>query len=200
MYLDRELSLLAFQRRVLGEARNPSQPLLERVKFLSILFSNVDEFFMVRVALLNQKVDATNSPAATEHLERIGNELRQLLADAYEVWRDLQQELARAGICVRDFSEVSKAEQAALNTYFRDVIYPVLTPLAFDPGRPFPHISNLSLNLAVIVADRMGAKRFARVKIPDTFPALANPANVGAPAEQSGQVTFVWLEQLILAI
>src|SRR6187402_3646530 len=76
LYLDRELSLLAFQRRVLGEARDTRNPLLERVKFLSILFSNIDEFFMVRVALLNQRVDATNDLAATEHLERIGNELR----------------------------------------------------------------------------------------------------------------------------
>lgn len=190
LYLDRELSLLTFQRRVLGEARNAAQPLLERVKFLSILFSNVDEFFMVRVALLNQRVEATNDAAATEHLERIGNELRRLLGDAYDVWRELQRELSDAGILVRDYRDVSAEEQAALDAYFREVIYPVLTPLAFDPGRPFPHISNLSLNLAVIVADRQGTKRFARVKIPDTFPALATTG--------SG-TTFVWLEQLILA-
>jgi polyphosphate kinase len=193
LYLDREMSLLAFQRRVLGEARNPKQPLLERVKFLSILFSNIDEFFMVRVAILNQKVDETNDPAATEHLERIGDELRRLLADAYAVWADLRAALAAEGILVRDYADLNEVEKAHLNAYFHEVIYPVLTPLAFDPGRPFPHISNLSLSLAVIVADRKGVKRFARVKIPNSFPLLATLA-----PSPDGQ-TFVWLEQLILA-
>jgi polyphosphate kinase len=193
LYLDREMSLLAFQRRVLGEARNPAQPLLERVKFLSILFSNIDEFFMVRVAILNQKVDDTNDPAATEHLERIGDELRRLLSEAYAVWNDLRPELAKEGILIREYADLTPAEQAHLNAYFQEVIFPVLTPLAFDPGRPFPHISNLSLSLAVIVADRKGVKRFARVKIPNSFPLLAT-----LPASAEGQ-TFIWLEQLILA-
>ena len=187
LYLDREMSLLAFQRRVLGEARDPSNPLLERIKFLSILFSNIDEFFMVRVALLNQKVEASTDPYATEHLERIGDELRQLYADAYALWRDLESEAAQTGIVLRDYNTLRGAEKADVDTYFQDVILPVLTPLAFDPGRPFPHISNLSLNLAVIVRDSTRAKRFARVKIPDTFPALVS-LSPGA---------FLWLEQLI---
>ncbi|MEO5922911.1 MAG: polyphosphate kinase 1 [Bryobacteraceae bacterium] len=195
LYLDREMSLLAFQRRVLGEARDPRNPLLERVKFLAILFSNIDEFFMVRVALLNQKVDSSkNDPAATEHLERIGNELRKLLGEAYAVWRELDLALSQAGVDIREYRNLTEKERDALDTYFHDVVYPVLTPLAFDPGHPFPHISNLSLNLAVIVKDLAGARKFARVKIPDTFPSL-----VAATADPTAPQTFVWLEQLIRA-
>jgi polyphosphate kinase len=198
LYLDREMSLLAFQRRVLGEARDVRNPLLERVKFLAILFSNIDEFFMVRVALLNQKVDASKSdPAATEHLERIGNELRKLLAEAYAVWRELDLALAQVGVDIREYRNLTEVERDSLDSYFHDVVYPVLTPLAFDPGHPFPHISNLSLNLAVIVSDRAGARRFARVKIPDTFPALVSSSR-GAGEPGTAQ-TFVWLEQLIRA-
>ncbi len=195
LYLDREMSLLAFQRRVLGEARDVRNPLLERVKFLAILFSNIDEFFMVRVALLNQKVDSNkNDPAATEHLERIGNELRKLLTEAYGVWRELDLALSQAGVDIREYRNLTEKERDALDTYFNDVVYPVLTPLAFDPGHPFPHISNLSLNLAVIVKDLAGARKFARVKIPDTFPSL-----VAASTDTNASQTFVWLEQLIRA-
>ncbi|MEP6963303.1 MAG: polyphosphate kinase 1, partial [Acidobacteriota bacterium] len=194
LYLDRELSLLAFQRRVLSEARDASNPLLERVKFLSILFSNIDEFFMVRVAILNQKADSSpKDPRPTEHLERIGNNLRALLSEAYEVWSELRPALAETGIFVRDYRELSDSERAPLDAYFHDVVYPTLTPLAFDPGRPFPHISNLSMNLAVILKDRNGAERFARVKIPDTFPSLV----VAGHPESPGKPTLVWLEQLI---
>lgn len=194
LYLDREMSLLAFQRRVLAEARDTRNPLLERVKFLSILFSNIDEFFMVRVALLNQKVDSSkNDLRATEHLERIGNELRTLLSDAYAVWLELDLALSQAGIDIREYRNLTETEREALDSYFHDVVYPVLTPLAFDPGHPFPHISNLSLNLAVIVKDLNGARKFARVKIPDAFPALVSAAQTEV------QQTFVWLEQLIRA-
>lgn len=197
LYLDRELSLLAFQRRVLNEARDVRNPLLERVKFLSILFSNIDEFFMVRVALLNQQVDSSkNAAVATEHLERIGNELRKLLTEAYAVWRELDLALSQVGVEIREYRHLTEAERDSLDAYFHDVVYPVLTPLAFDPGHPFPHISNLSLNLAVIVRDLAGARKFARVKIPDTFPALVS-ASQSSPVH--GQQTFVWLEQLIRA-
>ena len=195
LYLDREMSLLAFQRRVLGEARDVRNPLLERVKFLSILFSNIDEFFMVRVALLNQKVDSSKGdPVATEHLERIGNELRKLLEEAYGVWRELDLALSQVGIDIREYRNLTELQRDSLDTYFQDVVYPVLTPLAFDPGHPFPHISNLSMNLAVIVKDLSGARKFARVKIPDTFPTL-----VKVSGDPSSQQTFVWLEQLIQA-
>src|SRR4051812_16644481 len=132
LYLDREMSLLAFQRRVLGEARDVRNPLLERAKFLAILFSNIDEFFMVRVALLNQKVDSNkNDAAATEHLERIGNELRKLLTEAYGVWRELDLALSQAGVDIREYRNLKEHERDTLDTYFHDVVYPVLTPLAF---------------------------------------------------------------------
>ena len=195
LYLDREISLLAFQRRVLDEARDPTNPLLERVKFLSILSSNLDEFFMVRVAILRQKGDALMPDGPVhEQMERISTEMRSLLADAYEAWRDLELALAQAGIDLRDYGDLHHRERAALDTYFRQSVYPILTPLASDTGRPFPLISNLSLNLAVTVRDDKGAERFARVKVPDTLPQLVAVPDTGSAP---GRVTLIWLEQLI---
>jgi polyphosphate kinase len=153
LYLDRELSSLAFQRRVLEEASDPENPLLERVKFLSIMFSNLDEFFMVRVAVLKQKTPGGSPDGVAERLERIRADVKKLMEDAYETWRELQSALGQAGIEVRSYGDLTHRERSALESYFRQVVYPVLTPLAFDPGRPFPHISNLSLNLAVAVRD-----------------------------------------------
>src|SRR5271156_259901 len=196
LYVDRELSLLAFQRRVLEEAKDPANALLERVKFLSILFSNLDEFFMVRVAVLKQKA-ATNvlDGCVVEQLEHIRADVKQLMEDAYVIWRDISSALEAAGIGLRDYSQLTHRERSAMEAYFRQVVYPVLTPLAFDPGRPFPHISNLSLNLAVAVRDSKGVERFARVKVPDTLPQL-----VPVPQEQGsgGRPVMIWLEQLII--
>jgi polyphosphate kinase len=194
LYLDREISLLAFQRRVLEEAQDSANPLLERVKFLSILFSNLDEFFMVRVAVLKQKA-ATNTldGFVADQLERIRADVKQLMQDAYVAWREISAALEAAGIGLRDYSQLTNRERSAMEAYFRQVVYPVLTPLAFDPGRPFPHISNLSLNLAVAVRDSKGVERFARVKIPDTLPQLV-------PVEQAAgpRPVLIWLEQLII--
>src|SRR5579872_2607402 len=193
LYIDRELSLLAFQRRVLEEAQDSENPLLERVKFLSILFSNLDEFYMVRFAVLKQKVSTTVVDGiANEQLEQIRACVKDLVADAYLTWREISAALAGAGIEIRDYSLLNARERAAMDTYFRQVVYPVLTPLAFDPGRPFPHISNLSLNLAVAVRDAKGVERFARVKVPDTLPQLV-------PVEQGsgGRPVMVWLDQVI---
>jgi len=195
LYVDRELSLLAFQRRVLQEAQDPENPLLERVKFLSILFSNIDEFFMVRVAVLKQKSESVDGPLA-EQLERIRSEVKTLMSEAYDTWRELNGALAQNGIEVREYSDLTIRERGAMEAYFRQVVYPVLTPLAYDPGRPFPHISNLSLNLAVAIRDRNGVERFARVKIPDTLPQLVP---VSMPDQPAGvRPPSVWLEQLIV--
>ena len=144
---------------MLEEAQDPANPLLERVKFLSILFSNLDEFFMVRVAVLKQKAASEcrwMAPVA-EQLERIRAEVKQLMAERL---RDLARARSRArrrpeSNCAI-IRELTNRERGAMEAYFRQVVYPVLTPLAFDPGRPFPHISNLSLNLAVAVRDSQG--------------------------------------------
>src|SRR5271155_4465488 len=110
LYLDRELSLLAFQRRVLEEAQDPDNALLERVKFLTILFSNLDEFFMVRVAVLKQKVSTTLLDGSPEHLERIRAEVKQLFAEAYQTWRELETALGAAGIELREYSQLTNRE------------------------------------------------------------------------------------------
>ena len=207
LHLDREQSLVAFQRRVLEEARDSSSPLLERVKFLSILFSNLDEFFMVRVAALKQKL-ASNAPEnVAESLDRIRADVKKLNQEAYGTWQELLLEIQQAGIDLRDYSDLNERERRHAQAYFHEVVYPVLTPLAVDRGRPFPHISNLSLNLAVKVRDARGV-HFARVKIPDTLPQIvivgpANKLGLHVPASTQGglhgQPPMIWLEQLVAA-
>ena len=208
LYLSRELSLLEFQRRVLEEAQDPDNPLLERVKFLSIFGSNLDEFFMVRVAgLLKQIASRTGEVgidglSAAEQLELIRKQVTALGGEASEFWRNqILPGLETAGIRVLDFASLDAEERAALDSYFLENVFPVLTPLAFDPGRPFPHISDRSLNLAVVVGDKRGGEQFARVKIPDILPQLI-PMRPASPApRKSGHAgaSFVWLEQLIAA-
>ena len=210
LYLDRELSLLAFQRRVLEEAEDSSNPLLERVKFLSILSSNLDEFFMVRVAVLKQKLASDGRFPLAEQLEVIRDDVTQLMERAYRCFREqLLPTLEENGIELLQYSSLSKGERASLETYFQHTVFPVLTPLAFDPGRPFPHISNLSLNIAVVVRDKEGVDHFARVKVPETLPKLlpVPNANSDAPGGANRELVelprvrqaFVWLEQVIMA-
>jgi polyphosphate kinase len=200
LYIDRELSLLAFQRRVLEEAQNSSNPLLERVKFLSILASNLDEFFMVRVAVLKQKAATSDLDGSVQaQIDQIRADVKQLTKDAYACWREVAAALETAGIELRDYSQLTAKQRESVESYFRQVVFPVLTPLAFDPGRPFPHISSLSLNLAVAVRDDKGVERFARVKVPDTLPQMV-PVDqpTGSPPAGSRPV-LVWLEQVIIA-
>jgi polyphosphate kinase len=208
LYFNRELSLLEFQQRVLHEARNPKNPLLERIKFLSIVSSNLDEFFMVRVAGLQkqaasgaQETSADGLPAANQ-LQLIRQEVRRLVEEIQSLLRDtLLPALEREGIRLPDISSLPQDKQAALNSYFLQEVFPVLTPLAFDPGRPFPHISSGSLNLAVVVGDNQGNENFARVKVPDSLPRLVpvSPSlRHGKPVKSDkAESTFVWLEQLI---
>ena len=148
LYINRELSLLAFQRRVLEEAQDETNPLLERLKFLSIVGSNLDEFFMVRVAGLKRQVEAGSpevgpdgmSPA--DQLEAIRTEVNALMTNAARCYRrQLAPALEEAGIYVRTFHSLSEAQQNRARKYFESSVFPVLTPLAFDPGRPFPHNS-----------------------------------------------------------
>src|SRR5215470_9915781 len=210
LYINRELSLLEFQRRVLHEARDPENPLLERVKFLSIVSSNLDEFFMVRVAGLQkqaasgaQDASVDGLPAANQ-LQLIRQEVRGLVEELQDLLRDtLLPALEREGIRILDISRLSQGERSSLDSYFLREVFPVLTPLAFDPGRPFPHISSGSLNLAVVVGDNQGTENFARVKVPDSLPRLVPVASNSRQAKvsksQKSEVKFVWLEQLIIA-
>jgi polyphosphate kinase len=210
LYVNRELSLLAFQRRVLEEAQDETNPLLERVKFLSILGSNLDEFFMIRVAGLMRQVEAGTpelSPdglSAAEQLDAIRTEVANLLATAHKVLRrQLLPALEKAGIKIRDYSQLSPAQKSRAEKYFNDTVFPILTPLAFDPGRPFPHISNLSLNLAVQIRDSEGLEHFARVKVPATLPQLVSVDLVHKRATKESRgaksQTFVWIEDVMAA-
>ncbi|MBI2816949.1 MAG: polyphosphate kinase 1 [Acidobacteria bacterium] len=210
LYFNRELSLLQFQKRVLQEGQDPANPLLERVKFLSILGSNIDEFFMVRVAGLLKQVASGSTEvgidgrSAMVQLAMIRQEVRRLSEEAQAFFRDdLLPALECEGIRVRDYSSLNREERAAANEYFQKNVFPVLTPLAFDPSRPFPHISSRSLNLAVVVADSQGIEHFARVKVPDTLAQLVPLVPLTQPIDSPGsprrEVSFVWLEQLIAA-
>jgi polyphosphate kinase len=207
LFVNRALSLLAFQRRVFDEARDPSNPLLERLRFLSIVASNLDELFMIRVAGLKQQLAAGVSEVPPDGLtvaEQLAAVRREALAISRALSRCLHDELipalAGAGIHLLDHPQLDARQLAHARAYFEDLVFPVLTPLAFDPGRPFPHISNLSLNLAVLLEGEDGTERFARVKVPDTLPRLVPLGRAGGP-RQGGKgphpQSFVWLEQVI---
>ncbi|MFI7383566.1 RNA degradosome polyphosphate kinase [Streptomyces sp. NPDC049813] len=173
-FLDRERSWLAFNERVLELAEDPDTPLLERANFLAIFASNLDEFFMVRVAGLKRRIAtgvATRSASGLqprEVLELIWNRSRELMARHAACYQDdVSPALADEGIHVVRWPELTEKEQARLYTLFMQQIFPVLTPLAVDPAHPFPYISGLSLNLAVVVSNPVsGHRHFARVKVP----------------------------------
>jgi polyphosphate kinase len=201
LYLNRELSLLAFQRRVLEEASDPDNALLERVKFLSIFGSNLDEFFMVRVAGLTQKVEANSQDIGvdgrtpSQQIEAIRQEVTQLLSEAYELLTNqLLPTLETQGIRFRDYYSLTPEEKGRMESYFLRTVFPVLTPLAFDPGRPFPHISNLSLNIAVVVKGSDDREHFARVKVPDTLTQIVRVSDAAGP-----ESSYLWLEDLVIA-
>jgi polyphosphate kinase len=177
-YLNRELSWLEFNARVLHEARDERNPLLERVKFLAIFAGNLDEFFQVRVAGLRQQIEAgavTRSPDGRtpgEQLAAARDRVLALVADQSAVFVDVRRALAREGVHIVDYTNVPE-HHAVLRQRFIDEIFPVLTPLAVDPGHPFPYISTLSLSIAVGLRDpETGERVFARVKVPQILPRL----------------------------
>ncbi len=209
-YINRELGMLTFQERVLEEAFDESNPILERVKFTSILGSNLDEFFMVRVGGLKMQINAgitKPSPdglTPAEQLAAIRKRALQLMVQARDhLRRELLPQLNDAGIHVLDYHELTQKQQESIKDYFNEIIFPVLTPLAFDPGHPFPHISNLSLNLAVIIRDQGGVDHFARIKVPETLPRLVPIKRSSGGVRRDGTVPhhhyFVWVEQVIAA-
>jgi polyphosphate kinase len=201
LYINRELSWLAFNARVLAQAADPRQPLLERVKFLAIVGSNLDEFFMIRVATLQKQMrtgrESISPDGLTTHqqLTIVRERALAMLAEQGLMWeRQLRPELAGHGIAFLDPSDYTDEIATYLRDYFAREIAPVLTPLAFDPGHPFPHISNLSKNLAVVVKHD-GRTKFARVKLPPVVPRfIALPARL-----RSAATTFAFLEDVVCA-
>src|SRR5215467_14125016 len=177
LYLNRELSWLAFNARVLHEALDTRTPLLERVKFLSIFSANLDEFYMVRIAGLRRQVAAGVVARAydgltpQEQLDAIDAEVARLTKLQRGCLGGLLAELAPHGVRLLAVSDLTPTEWRAIDEYFESQIFPVLTPLAVDPGHPFPYISNLSLSIAAEVRDPEGGEvRFARVKVPRSLP------------------------------
>ena len=178
LYLNRELSWLEFNRRVLHEAIDPRTPLLERLKFLGIFSSNLDEFFQVRVAGLKQQVVAgivertADGMTPEDQLSAISAVVRELVRQhRHCLMNDVLPTLAAHGVKLyQRFGELSQADREYADAYFHANVFPVLTPLAVDPGHPFPYISNLSLSLAVALRGADGEERFARVKVPKILP------------------------------
>jgi len=201
LFINRELSWLEFNERVLEESRDSRHPLLERVKFLSIVSSNLDEFFMIRVAAIREQVLAgvaeTTPDGRTplQQLQAIHDRVERMIRDMASCFGDdLLPALGEAGITLLQMPALTAEERSSLTDLFAREIYPVLTPLAFDPGHPFPYISNLSLSLAVVVRTPEGVERFARVKVPDVLSRL-----VRIPGVDDTTFRFVWLEDLISA-
>ena len=177
-FIDRELTWLDFNERVLEQAEDRTLPLLERAWFLAIFSSNLDEFYMVRVAGLKRRIAAGITPVrasgldAKQVLELITSRAKKLTAAQAELFQnDVRPAMAQAGIEITDWKSLNQEERDKLTRYFRYRVYPVLTPLAVDPSHPFPYISGLSLNLAVMLRNpRSGKNHFARIKLPDSLP------------------------------
>ncbi|HSY15474.1 MAG TPA: hypothetical protein VK816_05775, partial [Jatrophihabitantaceae bacterium] len=200
-YSNRELSWLAFNARVLALGEDRRQPLLERMKFLAIFASNLDEFYMVRIAGLKRRAEmglqirSADGLSPREILAKLTEQTRELAerhARCFQV--DIAPALAAEGIRIVHWDTLEDEPRARLAEYFRAKIFPVLTPLAVDPAHPFPYISGLSLNLAVLVRDPdSGIERFARVKVPNNVPRFVVVSRSATEAE------FLPLEELIAA-
>ncbi|MDJ0732680.1 MAG: polyphosphate kinase 1 [Nostocaceae cyanobacterium] len=206
-YLNRELSWLEFNSRVFHEACDPRTPLLERLKFIAITSSNLDEFFMVRVAGLKQQVEARVSKLTfdgrtpQQQLDDISFALRPLVAQKHQHFEQvLRPQLVKHGIHILNYIELNSKQRSFIDNYFEEQIFPVLTPLAVDPSHPFPYISNLSLNLAVVVKNPDTEEElFARVKVPRVLPRFVTlPADLGIKHNGKPDVwTGIPLEQAI---
>ena len=210
LYINRELSLLEFQRRVLEEALDERNPLLERLKYLTHFGSNMDEFFMVRVSGIRKQVEAhimevfpdgLTPPEVLAATRKLSIELYRTALNCLN--KKILPQLDKAGIHLMDYHKLTESQAKKVDDYFKEVVYPVLTPLALDPGHPFPHISNLSLNLAIVIRDKKGNEKFARLKVPDTLSRLVPIKRSSGSSRKDGTIPhhhyFVWLEQVIMA-
>jgi polyphosphate kinase len=206
---NREVSWLEFDRRVLDEAMKENQPLLERLKFLSIFSTNLDEFFMIRVSGLKEQIEENVSElsldglTALEQLKEIGKRLRPLLKKQVSYLHEtVLPELAAAGITVEPYKSLDIKDRKKLDKYFRDYLFPILTPQSVDSSHPFPYISNLSLNIGLFIEPNRNftqpnlkhlfkQKRFTRIKLPPTVPRLV-------PIDDK-KTRFALLEEVIIA-
>ncbi len=199
IFFNRELSWLDFNARVLEEALNTNNPLLERLKFLAIFSSNLDEFFMIYVSGMRERVSQETGKRPTEEsviadLKGIKLKLEPLLQSVQKCLNTLLSDLSSHGIRLIPYSELNPEQKINLTNFFEREVYSVLTPLAVDPGHPFPYISNLSMNLAVVIRDpRTGHRRFARVKVPEppTLPRIVPVSHA--------RHTYVLMEDVIIA-
>lgn len=208
-FFNRDLSWVEFNRRVLDEALNPELPLLDKVKFISIFCSNLDEFYMIRVAGLKEqiaeKIQTTSLDGLTpiEQLKGIEQKVKPLINTITSYWQDtILPQLNQNSVFITKLEKLPENYKIILSNYFKKEIFPILTPLAFDPGRPFPYISNLSLSLAVLIEAPKGERHFARVKVPTILPRLL-PINKilengGVRADElNSTFYFLWIEDFI---
>jgi polyphosphate kinase len=192
LYINRELSWLEFNARVLALAENPAVPLLERCKFLAIFASNLDEFFMVRIAVQQEAVEDGRPPSTWDRMPRedvlaaAAQRVRELVARQSEIWHDqVLPELVANGIDVAGYGDLDFAERREADEHFERLVFPALTPLAVGPAQPFPYISGLSLNLGMMVRDPIeGESRFARLKVPPRLPRLMSAGARLVPIEE----------------
>lgn len=208
LYINRELSWIRFNRHVLDEALDTTHPLLERVKFLAIFANNLDEFFMIRVSGLQRQLSKgvlkapPDGMTPSQQLDAIHERLLPDLLAQNDCWhQDLLPKMAAAGIHIHTYDDLNETQKSAMHKFFVDEVFPVLTPLAFDSSHPFPFISNLSLNLAIIVRDQNQKDFFARVKVPtNLFSRLVRvPEPDGTSRKDDSSIHMVYLEEIISA-
>src|SRR5216110_3224312 len=199
-FINRELSWLEFNRRVLEEAEDPSQPLIERVKFLTIFSSNLDEFFEIRVAGIKQQIESETSEVGpdgmspTQTFESIERVVRELVAKQYALWNtELVPALAKNGIRTQEVAELNAKRAAWAQKYFHEEVFPMLTPLAVDASHPFPQLLNKSHNLFVRAKTRRGGDPLhAIVQVPRVVPRLTP-----LPRAKDEPWTYIYLASLI---
>lgn len=208
-FINRDLSWVEFNKRVLEEALHPELPLLEKVKFISIFCSNLDEFYMIRISGLKEQIAAhVEEPSIDgltpmEQLKKVEKLLKPLLKTLDNFWmNEIIPALKENKINLVTYEDITETDKVKLTEYFKKEIYPVLTPLAFDPGRPFPYISNLSLSLAILIQKPNGENHFARVKVPSILPRLLQIDNILEPTKTLGvngnfSATYIWLGDII---
>lgn len=210
LYINRELSWLEFNRRCLLESLRPDLPLLERLRFLTIFSNNLDEFFMVRVSGLKDQVSAgiadsvPDGLSSQKQLELIRERVLPMVQQQRSALHDdILPKLGEHGVHILSVDQLEAHDREVLRRFFENEMFPILTPLAVDPGRPFPHISNLSLNLAVAIKDKHGRERFARVKVPPIFSRTLSLTQIyqqyDGAARSDHAHTYIWLEDLISA-